>query len=134
MLYILLIIGIILFIIGLVKDDECLGAVGMVILVGSLLPMIVTGGVYNYINSTTDDKLTVLEEQNQIVLSQIEPFITRKVRLHDGEVVLDEKVSEVGKAEETKKEKGVDKNNWQRALSFSMLNIVSQPKKSFLLL
>lgn len=87
--------------------------------------------ILELLKQVSKDKLVIVVTHN---LSQIEPFITRKVRLHDGEVVLDEKVSEVGKTDETKKEKGVDKNNWQRAFSFSMLNIVSQPKKSFLLL
>lgn len=87
--------------------------------------------ILELLKRVSKNKLVIIVTHN---LAQIEPFITRKVRLHDGEIVLDEKVSEIGKIEENKKEKVIEKNNWKRAFIFSMLNIVSQPKKSFLLL
>lgn len=75
MLYILLILGLILFIIGLVKDEEFSGGFGLVILVVSILTLLVAGGTYNYQASTIDSKLAVLEEQNTTVLTQVEPII-----------------------------------------------------------
>ena len=75
MLYILLIIGIILFIIGLVKDNEDLGGVGLVILMVAIAVLLIVGGVYNYQASTIDSRLAVLEEQNTTVLTQVEPIV-----------------------------------------------------------
>jgi hypothetical protein len=75
MLYILLIIGLILFIIGLIKDEEVLGGFGLVILVVAIFVLLVVGGIYNYQSSTIDNRLNVVEAQNQIVLSQIEPLV-----------------------------------------------------------
>lgn len=75
MLYILLIVGIVLFIIGLVINEECLGGFGFAILVVAIFVLLVVGGVYNYQSSTIDNRLNVVEEQNQIVLSQIEPLV-----------------------------------------------------------
>ena len=75
MLYILLAIGLILFIIGLVKDEECLGGFGLAILVVAIFVSLVVGGIYNYQSSTIDSRLTVLEEQNTTVLTQIEPLV-----------------------------------------------------------
>jgi hypothetical protein len=75
MLYILLIIGLILFIIGLIKNEEVLGGFGLAILVVAMFVLLVVGGVYNYQSSTIDNRLNVVEEQNQIVLSQIEPLV-----------------------------------------------------------
>lgn len=75
MLYILLVLGLILLIIGLIKDEECLEGFGLAILVTAILVLLVVGGVYNYQSSTIDNRLNVLEEQNQVVLSQIEPLV-----------------------------------------------------------
>lgn len=75
MLYILLAIGIILFIIGLVKDDGDLGGAGLVILIPAIGALLIVGGTYNYRASTIDSRLAVLEEQNTTVLTQVEPII-----------------------------------------------------------
>lgn len=75
MLYILLVIGIILFIIGLVKDDEGLGGFSVVILTAAIGALLMVGGVYNYRASTIDSRLAVLEEQNTTVLTQVEPIV-----------------------------------------------------------
>lgn len=75
MLYILLVLGIILFIIGLVKDDEFLGGFGLVILIAATGVLLMVGGVYNYRTSTIDSRLAVLEEQNTTVLTQVEPIV-----------------------------------------------------------
>lgn len=75
MLYILLVIGIIFFIIGLVKDDDCLGGFGLTVLVVAICFLLIVGGIYNYRASTIDSRLAVLEEQNTTVLTQIEPIV-----------------------------------------------------------
>ena len=87
--------------------------------------------ILELLKQVSKDKLVIVVTHN---FSQIEPYITRKVRLHDGEVVVDEEVSKVKEVEKLVKEKEVKNNNWKKAFSFSMLNILSQPKKSFLLL
>lgn len=75
MLYILLTIGLILFIIGLVKDEECLGGPGLVILIAAIGAILIVVGTYNYRASTIDSRLAVLEEQNTTVLTQVEPLV-----------------------------------------------------------
>lgn len=87
--------------------------------------------ILELLKQVSKDKLVIVVTHN---FSQIEPYITRKVRLHDGEVVVDEEVANINKVEKIVKEKEVKNNNWKKAFSFSMLNILSQPKKSFLLL
>lgn len=75
------------------------------------------------------DRLVIVVTHNQ---GQIEPFATRKIRLHDGSVVLDEYVSHPQSTEE------LDivnhkVSNFKKALNFSFWNIKSQPKRTFLL-
>ncbi len=87
--------------------------------------------ILELLKQVSKDKLVIVVTHN---FAQIEPYITRKVRLHDGEVVVDEVVSNINEVEKNLKRKETKQNNWKKAFSFSMLNIVSQPKKSFLLL
>jgi ABC-type transport system involved in multi-copper enzyme maturation permease subunit len=75
MLYILLVIGLIFIIIGASINDEISMGVGAAIFIVFLFSTVITAGVYNYRNSTIDNQLSVLEEQNQLVLSQIEPLV-----------------------------------------------------------
>lgn len=75
MLYILLAIGLILFIIGLVKDEELSGGSGLVILMVATAAILIAAGTYNYRASTIDSRLAVLEEQNTTVLTQVEPLV-----------------------------------------------------------
>lgn len=75
MLYILLVIGIILFVIGLVKNDENLGGLGLIVLMTATAVLLMVGGVYKYRASTIDSRLAVLEEQNTTVLTQVEPIV-----------------------------------------------------------
>ena len=80
MLYILLAIGIALIIWGGIQNDSYDDGDGIIILgafigVSSLLALLIAGGVYNYDSSTIDSRLTVLEEQNTTVLTQVEPII-----------------------------------------------------------
>ena len=75
MLYILLAIGLILIIIGIVKYEDVISGLGAAIFIVFLFVTVITAGVYNYNKSTIDSRLSVLEEQNQVVLSQIEPLV-----------------------------------------------------------
>ena len=79
MLYILLLIGTILIIGGCTLydsyADDGIFILGSVIGLPSFLALLITAGVYNYNASTINSRLAVLEEQNQIVLSQIEPLV-----------------------------------------------------------
>lgn len=75
MLYILLVIGFILLIIGMTQDEDVLSSLGVGIFVIFLCVTAIAVGVYNYDKSTIDNRLAILEEQNQVVLSQIEPLV-----------------------------------------------------------
>lgn len=75
MLYILLVIGLILIILGITQDEDEPSVLGMTIFIVFLFVTAVTVGIYNYDKSTIDSRLSILEEQNQVVLSQIEPLV-----------------------------------------------------------
>jgi ABC-type transport system involved in multi-copper enzyme maturation permease subunit len=75
MLYIVLILGLIFIIAGAWSEEETSLGVGVGIFLTTLCITLITAGVYNYRNSTIDGQLSVLEEQNQIVLAQIEPLV-----------------------------------------------------------
>lgn len=75
MLYILLVIGLILIILGFTQDDDVLSVLGVIIFTVFLFVTAIIVGVYNYDKSTIDNRLSILEEQNQVVLSQIEPLV-----------------------------------------------------------
>ena len=77
MLYILLLLGIILFIVGICANEEVSLGVETGISICILCITLITAGVYNYNKSTIDSRLSVLEEQNTIVLSQIEPLVQK---------------------------------------------------------
>ena len=75
MLYILLIIGLTLFIVGITKYEDELAVLGMIIFIVFFFVTAIVAGMYNYDKSTINSRLVVLEEQNQVVLSQIEPLV-----------------------------------------------------------
>ena len=75
MLYILLVIGLILLIVGITQYENVLSGLGAGIFAVFLFVTAIVAGLYNYDKSTIDSRLPVLEEQNQIVLSQIEPLV-----------------------------------------------------------
>lgn len=75
MLYILLLIGIVLTILGGFQDDEGIICLGLFMGLPSLIAMIIAGGIYNYDASTINSRLDVLEEQNTTVLTQVEPIV-----------------------------------------------------------
>lgn len=75
MLYILLAIGLILIILGITSDEDVLTSLGVVIFIVFLFVTIIVTGIYSYDKSTIDNRLAILEDQNQVVLSQIEPLV-----------------------------------------------------------
>lgn len=75
MLYILLFIGLVLLIIGMTQYEDVLSAIGAGIFIVFLFVTAIAVGVYNYDKTTIDNRLVVLEEQNKVVLSQIEPIV-----------------------------------------------------------
>ena len=85
--------------------------------------------ILKLLKEISKDKLVIVVTHN---LGQIEPFITRKVRLHDGEVVSDETYEEVNNLPLISKEKEKE-NNLKKIFNFSFLNIKSQPNKSLIL-
>lgn len=83
MLFISLIIGLILIIIGVAIDNRDrysidgapFGAFGIIIGIASIIALFIVSYSYNAIKTTTDSRLKVLTEQNEIVLAQIEPLV-----------------------------------------------------------
>ena len=74
MLYILLFILILIFVIGIINDNDVATPAFFftIIMIGVLIGV---GASYNNIKSTATSKLEVLNEQNEIVLKQIEPLV-----------------------------------------------------------
>ena len=87
--------------------------------------------VLSLLKELSKDKLVIVVSHN---LAQIEPFITRKIRLHDGEVVVDEKIVDVSFIKDSGSNQKQEKNNFKKIFNFSYLNFKSQPFKSFLLI
>lgn len=75
MLYILLVIGIILLIVGICSDNVPVFGLGIIIGGVSLFCTLIAAAEYNKAVTTVDARQLVLEEQNQIVLSQIKPLV-----------------------------------------------------------
>lgn len=74
MLYILLFIFILIFIIGLIKNNDAAMPAFIFTIITTVI-LIIVGISYNNIKSTSASKLEVLNEQNEIVLKQIEPLV-----------------------------------------------------------
>ena len=75
MLYILLVIGLTILIVGITNYEDAIAGVGMAIFIVFFFVTALVVGLYNYDKSTINNRLAVLEEQNQLVLSQIEPLV-----------------------------------------------------------
>lgn len=86
--------------------------------------------ILELLKKVSKDKLVIVVTHN---FGQVEPFITRKIRLHDGEIVLDEKVNDFQLSNGIVNRKE-NNNILKNVLNFSFLNIKSQPKKSILLM
>lgn len=85
--------------------------------------------VLELLKKISHNKLVIVVSHNQ---GQIEPFITRKIRLHDGELISDEKIVETPVVKPAEKEK-TEIKAVRQVLNFSRLNLKSQPKRSFLM-
>ena len=85
--------------------------------------------ILSLLKELSKDKLVIVVTHN---LGQIEPFITRKVRLHDGEVLLDECYEEKNEIH-TEEQKIVKENKAKTIFNFAFLNIKSQPIRILLL-
>ena len=86
--------------------------------------------VLEVLKNVSKDKLVIVVSHN---IAQIEPFITRKIRLFDGEVVVDEYKEQIDITNETNK-KEISEDKISSAINFSFLNIITQPIKSCLIL
>ena len=75
MLHILLVIGIIGIIWGEFRDHVGILVLGLVVSPISFIIILTAGATYNYDASTINSRLSVLEEQNTTVLTQIEPLV-----------------------------------------------------------
>lgn len=75
MLYILLFIFILLFIYGLNADEDFAFGIGIFFTIIVTIVLFVTVGCYNDTKSTASRRMEVLIEQNETVLSQIEPLV-----------------------------------------------------------
>ena len=84
--------------------------------------------ILSLLKELSKDKLVIVVTHNQ---AQIEPFQTRKVRLHDGEVVLDQELTKVSLITPVYEEKK-QKESFKSIFNFSLLNAKSQPRKSIL--
>lgn len=96
MLYILIAIGVLLLIIGGFSREfaEVFVGFSMLIFILSFISLLIVGGIYNYRASTTDSRLAVLEEQNQVVLNQIEPLVQQALN-HESSTYKDLKLDAV---------------------------------------
>lgn len=75
------------------------------------------------------DKLIIVVTHNQ---EEADPYVTRKIRLHDGEIVSDEQRN--AKIIEPNGEEIIDHNHsFKQAFSLFRLNVLAQPRKSILL-
>ena len=85
--------------------------------------------ILSLLKELSKDKLVIVVTHNQ---GQIEPFVTRKIKLHDGEIVLDQIVEETKMFIPKKYEANIS-NKFGSVVNFSLLNVKSQPKKSILM-
>lgn len=86
--------------------------------------------VLEILSELSKDKLVLIVSHN---FPQVEKFVTRKIRVFDGEIVEDKKYREIGEVKEILKPKKEIGENRQ-AITFSLFNIFGQPKKSFFIL
>lgn len=75
MLYILLFISILLFIYGSRAYKDVTFCIGGFFTISIIIALFVVLGCYNDTKSTASSKMEVLVEQNETVLSQIEPLV-----------------------------------------------------------
>lgn len=85
MLYIISLISLILLIIGAnidkvgyrAQDDNGFTIGGTFLLVVSIIALCVCWGLYSFNKNTIDSRLSVIEEQNAVILAQVEPVVQK---------------------------------------------------------
>jgi len=87
--------------------------------------------ILKLLNEISKDKLVIVVTHN---FQQAEPFVTRKVRLYAGEVVEDKRVKNVEKIEDKPVLKAAKTSKFSRLMTISSFNLISQPRKTSLLL
>jgi len=87
--------------------------------------------ILKLLNEVSKDKLVIIVTHN---FQQAEPFVTRKVRLYDGEVVEDKRVKNVEEQEEKPLIKETKTTRFSQIATVSRFNLISQPRKTILLL
>lgn len=85
--------------------------------------------IIKLLNEVSKDKLVILVTHN---FDQAKEYVTRKVRLYDGEVVEDIELKEAVKKEKIDIEE-TDAPVFKKALIFGLLNLKSQPRRTFLI-
>src|SRR5690606_101096 len=82
--------------------------------------------IVKLLSDLSKDRLVLVVTHNYL---QIAPFVTRKIRIYNGEVVEDEKLKQV--LDVKPKEVLVkDENNLKKSVTLSLFNLFGQPKKS----
>lgn len=84
MLYILLAITIIILIVGAFKYNDACVILGTIFTTAFMVALLWSLAVYNNTASTAESRLTVLQEQNEMVLTQITPVIEQYVQYESG--------------------------------------------------
>lgn len=86
--------------------------------------------ILELLKKVSENKLVIVVTHN---LGQVEPYATRKIRLHDGEVTLDEVLVQTAtyNPQKTKQKKT---KKIRQIFDFAFLNIKSQPNKTILML
>lgn len=76
MLYVFFGISILVFIIGIILDNDFwIGGLGFAIIF--FIAWLIVIGCYNSTKTTADKKIAVLEERNELVIEQIEPLVDK---------------------------------------------------------
>lgn len=85
--------------------------------------------IMELLKKISKDHLIIVVTHNQ---EEINPFATRKIRLHNGEIVSDEQ--NMAKIVETNiQPKEINENSFKQAFNLFKLNIKAQPRKSLLM-
>lgn len=87
--------------------------------------------ILELLHEISKDKLVIIVTHNY---EEVEPYVTRKIRLFDGEVVEDKTFILPNSTNSDKKIQEKDVALYKMALTFALHNIKAQPKKTFFML
>ncbi len=85
--------------------------------------------IMQLLKKISKDKLIIVVTHNQ---EEADPYVTRKIRLHEGEIVLDEQRN-AKIIEPEGEEVSENSHTFKQAFSLFKLNVLAQPRKSILL-